>query len=108
MIPLDPQRAHDRFQKGDLGGAIADARALARDANAPDFAQALAAVAAGEWTAGLAAAEQALARDPSDALARWCRGEARVGLGDRTGALADWSRILEDDTAVFDDANSCV
>jgi len=97
VTPLDPQRSRDRFQEGDLAGAIADARALVRDANAPDFARALAAVAAGEWTAGLAAAERALARDPRDALARWCRGEARVGLGDRTGALADWSWILEDD-----------
>ena len=97
VTPHDPQRARDLFHHGDLAGAIAEAQALARDKNGPDVAQALAAVAAGEWTRGLAAAERSLAKDPRDALARWCRAEARVGLGDPAGALADWSWILEDD-----------
>ncbi|MCA8922838.1 MAG: hypothetical protein KDD82_13575 [Planctomycetes bacterium] len=96
---LDPLRVRERFHAGDLAGAIDDARALAREANAPDVAQALAAVAEGAWELGRAAAERALARDPRDALARWCRGGARVGLGDRAGALADWSWIVEDDPA---------
>lgn len=82
---------------GNLGGAIADAQALAAEGGAPAFAVALAAVASGKWAAGLEAAEQALAQEPGDALALWCRGEARVGLGDRAGALADWSRIVTDD-----------
>jgi len=94
---LDPQRVKERFRVGNLGGAIADARVLAGEAGAPEFVRALAAVAAGEWEAGLRAAERALVQEPGEALALWCRGEARVGLGDRAGALADWSRIVEDD-----------
>ena len=99
--------AHACFHAGDLAGAIEAARGLVAAAKPPSpsaagrpaWAEALVAVADGQWGPGLAAAERALAEDPADALARWCRGEARIGLGDRAGALADWSWIVEADPA---------
>lgn len=80
------------FHEGDLAGAIEAARGASDHG-----ARALVAVASGDWATGLAAAEQGLAERTDDGLALWCRGEARVGLGDRPGALADWSRLLEAD-----------
>jgi tetratricopeptide (TPR) repeat protein len=80
------------FHEGDLAGAVETAAA-----EDEPCAVALCLVARGSWGAGLFAAQSALAADADDALALWCRAEARLGLGERSRALADWSRILETD-----------
>jgi hypothetical protein len=85
--------ARTRFHDGDLAGAIE----LARGARLEPWAGALVAVVSGEWRQGLELAEGLLRGDADDALARWCRATARLGCGDRPGALADWSWILERD-----------
>jgi hypothetical protein len=89
----DEGSARRRFHDGDLAGAIS----LAREALPAAWAGALVAVVSGEWVRGLELAERLLAADGADALARWCRATARVGTGDRPGALADWSWIVERD-----------
>lgn len=86
--------ARTRFHDGDLAGAIVEARRALPE----KWAVALMAVVHGLWARGLAAAEGQLASDPDDALARWCRASALLGTGDRPGALADWSWILERDS----------
>lgn len=70
--------ADERFLAGDLAGAVA----------AAPPGHPLAAVARGAWAAAL---EAARADDP---LTLWCRASARLGLGDRAGALADWTRVI--------------
>lgn len=91
IATLDPVQdgARARFHEGDLAGAIA----VARDAGPA----ALVAVVSGEWGRGLELAERLLREEEGDALARWCRATARLGTGDRDGALADWSAIVESD-----------
>lgn len=69
----------ERFLSGDLAGAVAVAP--------PDHP--LSAVARGAWAEALEAARG------DDPLSRWCRATARLGLGDRAGALADWTRVVE-------------
>ena len=90
-------RASQRFLSGDLAGAIEDARDRVARGDAPPASLALAAVADGAWGPALLAAEAALLAVPRDPLARWCRAAARLGLGDRAGALADWSLLLDED-----------
>lgn len=67
------------FLAGDLAGAVA----------AAPPGSALAAVARGAWPEALAAATE-----PDDPLGLWCRATARLGLGDRPGALADWTTLI--------------
>lgn len=71
------------FVAGDLAGAVA----------AAPPGHALGAVARGDWPAALALAKDP-AKDPADPLALWCRATARLGLGDRPGALADLSALI--------------
>jgi tetratricopeptide (TPR) repeat protein len=87
-----------RFHEGDLAGAIDECKeAIRLRPPGEPVARALVHVSRGEWASGLEAADAALAADARDGLARWCRAEARLGLGDRPGALADWSLILASD-----------
>lgn len=96
--PAAPARElRARFRAGDLAGALDLARA--RGASGDAGCAALLAVARGAWPDALAAAGAALDADARDGLARWCRATARLGGGDRAGALADWTRLLEDDPA---------
>ena len=52
-------------------------------------------VSAHDYEKALAAAETGLAVAPNDAQLIGLRGEAKAGLGDPEGALADWRRALE-------------
>ena len=65
MSDLDPQRVQDRFRAGNLGGAIADARALGAEGS--DAAQALAAVD------GYLSIAQRHGIDPVHLALAWCR-----------------------------------
>lgn len=71
------------FLAGDLAGAVA----------AAPPAHPLAAVARGAWSSALSSAFAAGAG--GDPLSLWCRATARLGLGDRPGALADWTAVIE-------------
>jgi tetratricopeptide (TPR) repeat protein len=52
-------------------------------------------VSAHDYRKALAAAETGLALAPNDAQLIALRGEAKAGLDDPEGALADWRRALE-------------
>jgi tetratricopeptide (TPR) repeat protein len=51
-------------------------------------------LAAGSYEKARAVAERGLALAPDDWMLTYCRGEARAGLGDPDGALADWRQAL--------------
>jgi tetratricopeptide (TPR) repeat protein len=56
---------------------------------------ATACLAAGAFERALTVVEAGLELGPDDAMLIAMRGEARAGLGDPAGALADWRRALE-------------
>ncbi len=92
------QHAYRAYEDQDWPQAsrlIAQAIALAPDQAGLYRLKAYIAAATGDDAGVLAAAEQALQRDPGDAESLQLRGSARAKAGDAQGALADYAAALQ-------------
>jgi len=92
------QSGDQKFDKGDMDGAIADytkAIALNPKHASAYFNRALAKRAKGDLDSALADATKAIELRPKDSDSYNCRGHVKMAQGDLDGAIADFTKAVE-------------